>query len=391
MRTVKSIFIGILLLFMIVSQSEAAGMFWPHGQLKWTLEKAGKLTAEPTLAPNGLLYCPVGSKIVAYDTANGKKLWERSTGIKITEPLLVTNQDIYVAGTDGFQQMRPNGSLNWIYKLYPKPSGSKVGGVITRGPGELIFFGLADGLYALEPGKNYQWRYSDDKNVAALLGDQERVYVCLGDKQSGYILRALDQAGNRLWYLNLGDIKDIQMVFGPNGNFYVVTNPANLDKNSSGKIIALNRETGKEKWRYSVNANDISKVGFSTEETLFFTSKNRINSIDLSSGKLNWELSLLNVVSGVAVDESKRRIYAGSSDGRLFCISYSGKMLWEKIPDKTIPPTLHKDGGIMVYQKDKSDKDTFTMAPFLLPDGGILIYSDKGTMYKIMDVHKENG
>nr|WP_315988652.1 PQQ-binding-like beta-propeller repeat protein [Desulforamulus aquiferis] len=203
---------------------------------------------------------------------------------------------------------------------------------------------LSDGVYALEPGKNFKWRYSDEKNVVAILGDKENVYVCTGDKKSGYILRALDHTGSRIWYRNLDDLKNIEMTIGPDGNLYIITNPANLDRNSSAKAMAINATNGKEIWSYAVKTNDLTKVSFSGEGTLFFTGKNQIHSIDLKTGSLNWELPLLNVVSGVAIDDQKRRIYAGSSDGRLFCVSFNGRMLWDKIPDSSPPPTLHKDG-----------------------------------------------
>ncbi|AEF94583.1 Pyrrolo-quinoline quinone repeat-containing protein [Desulfotomaculum nigrificans CO-1-SRB] len=387
--------IGICLLSIFIFTSingpvQAAGRFYPYGEVKWMVEKVGKLSTEVTLTDNGLLYCPVGNKILCYDTVRGIKLWERKVDVggKITEPLLVQEQTVYATGTDGIQQMKPNGSLTWIYRIYPKPKGTNSSGVVSGGPGGLIYLGLADGLYALEPKKNFKWRYSDDKNIVACLGDDRAVYVCLGDKTAGYTLKALGATGDRLWSTSLGDIKDVNMTFGPDGNLYVVTNPANLDRGSYGKVWCLDRLTGKEIWHYSVKAANLSRVTFSTDGRIVFCANSQLYCIDIHTGLLQWNLPLLNVVSGVAIDSTRQRIYAGSNDGRVYCVSFAGRLVWEKEIDRTAGQTLAKGGGIMI-DTGKDEKDAISRAPVLLKDGSILVYTDKGNMYKFIDVYKE--
>jgi len=376
--------------FFYPSLAEAGYTVYPYGQFKWKEEKVGKLTADATITDTGLLYCPVGNKIVCYDVTNGCKLWERKMdlGGKITEPLLVDNGTVYAVGTDGIQQMKPNGSVTWLYRVYPKPKGTKSSGVVATGPGGPIYLGVADGLYALEPRKNFKWRFSDEKNVVAAIGDREAVYVCTGAKNEGYSLRALDHKGERLWHRGLGDLKSIQMTFGPDGHLYVITNPARLDRNTSAKIQCLDRSTGKERWVYSVKVDDLTKVSFAKDDILFFCSKQKLFSLNIKDGTLRWDLPLLNVVSGVAVDDGKQRLYAGSSDGRIFCVSFAGRLIWEKEIDKTTGQTLHKDGGIMV-DTGKDEKDAVTRAPIVLKDGGIFLSTDKGVLMKFVDLYKE--
>lgn len=367
--------------------AEAGYTFYPYGQIKWKQEKVGKLTADMTLTDNGLLYMPVGNKIACYDIHTGNKLWEIKLDLtgKISEPLLVDNGAVYAAGIDGIQQMKPNGSVTWLYRIYPKAKGTKSSGVVATGPGGLIYLGVTDGLYALEPRKNYKWRYSNEQNVVAAMGDREAVYVCTGDKNEGYGLRALDSKGERVWHRGLGDIKNIQMTLGPDGHLYVITNPTKVERNTSGKIQCFDRSTGKERWTYSVKANDLTKVSFLENDTLFFCSQNKVFSINIKDGTLRWDLPLLNVVSGVAVDKDKQRLYAGSTDGRIYCVSFAGRLIWEKEMDKTTGQTLHKDGGIMI-DTCKDEKDAISRAPVMLKDGGILVYTDKGFLVKFVDV-----
>lgn len=390
MRLVSLFVLISFCLTMIVSPVEAGYTVYPYGQMKWLELKVGKLSADVTITDNGLLYCPVGNKIVCYDLHNGIKLWERKMdlGGKITEPLLVDNGTVYATGVDGIQQMRPNGSVTWLYRIYPKPQGTKSSGVVATGPQGLIYLGVADGFYALEPQKNFKWRYSDEKNVVAAMGDQEAVYVCTGNKEEGYSLRAMDHQGERVWHKGLGDILNIRMTFGPDGHLYVVTNPAQLERNTSAKIQCLDRESGKERWVYSVKANDLTDITFSTDNTLFFCSKQKLFSLNIKDGTLRWDLPLLNAASGVAVDNQKQRLYVGSIDGRLFCVSFAGRLIWDKEIDKTTGQTLHKDGGIMI-DTGKDEKDAITRAPVMLKDGGIFLSTEKGVMMKFVDINKE--
>ncbi|WP_156779661.1 PQQ-binding-like beta-propeller repeat protein [Desulforamulus reducens] len=379
----------ILAFFTVIFQAEAAGRLYPYGEVKWMVEKAGKLSADVTITDNGLLYCPAGNKIICYDLSKGTKLWERKMdmGGKITQPLLVQNQIIYATGTEGIQQMRPNGSVTWLYRLLPKAKGSKSSAAVSAGPNNLIYLGVADGLYALEPLKSHKWRYSDEKNILALQGNEQAVYVCLGDKDKGYSLQAIDKQGAKLWQESLGTIKNIHMTFGSEGNLIVVTNPAALDRNTSAKIRCYDPKKGREEWSYSVKTQDITDISFSNDNTIFFCGNSRLYCLNGDNGQLKWDIPLLNVASGVAVDPSKKRIYAGSTDGRIFCVSFAGRLLWDKEIDKTTGQTLAKGGGIMV-DTGKDEKDTITRAPILLKDGSILIYTDKGTMYRFVDVFK---
>lgn len=364
---------------------------YPEGQMQWMVEKTGKLTADVTVADNGLLYCTVGNKVLCFDVNTGFKLWERKVDVggKITEPLLVVDGTVYAPGAEGIQQMSPNGSLTWLYRIYPKPKGSSSTSVVSKGPEGLLYLGLADGLYALEPKKNFKWRYSDEKNVLACLGDENAVYVVTGDKDGGCSLRALDKKGERIWHKGLGDVQNARLTLGPNGQLYVVTNPAKLDRTTSGKVQCINKETGREIWSYSLNADDLTKLSFDSKDNLYLCGGQRIYAINYQNGTLRWNLPLLNVSSAVAIDQNKQRLYAGSTDGRIFCVGFGGRLIWDKEIDKTTSQTLGKDGGIMV-DTGKDEKDSITRAPILLKDGGILVTTDKGALLKFKDAYKES-
>ena len=151
MKRILSVFLVSIFLLSSALPASAGYKVYPEGHLQWMVEKVGKLTADVTVADNGLLYCTVGNKILCYDVNNGFKLWERKVDVggKMSEPLLVVDGTVYATGAEGIQQMRPNGSLTWLYRIYPQTKGNKGSSVVSEGPGGMIYMGLADGFYAL--------------------------------------------------------------------------------------------------------------------------------------------------------------------------------------------------------------------------------------------------
>ena len=224
--------------------------------------------------------------------------------------------------------------------------------------------------------------------MLACIGDEKAVYVVTGDQEGGYSLRALDQAGERIWHKGLGDAKNVKLSFGPNGQLYVVTNPAKLERNTSAKVQCINKESGQEIWSYSLKADNLTAIRFADNQTLYFSGNQRVYALNSQNGTLRWDLPLLNVSSGVAVDQAQERLYAGSTDGRIFCVSFAGRLLWDKEIDKTTSQALHKDGGIMI-DTGKDEKDAITRAPIALNDGSILVITDKGVLLKFKDAYKE--
>ena len=365
--------ITLLAVFILASHSgsaQAKELFSPYARTEWEVKSSNKLSADITVASNNLLYCPVGSSIICYDINSGSKLWEQKLNLsgKISHPLIIKDQNIYATGTDGVQQLKLNGSLNWTFKISPLKSGSCTGTLVSPGPTDLLYVGADDTIYGLDPGKNFIWRYSDQKNILDSLSDERAVYVCEKDKKGETTLIALDTKGERIWSRYLGKIKNVHMGMGPNQNLYVITNPTKLDKYSSGKVRCIDVASGNIVWDYTVKADNLTQPSFSSNQKIVFSGGKKLYCLDAITGSCQWNLPLINLASGASIDNTNKRIYVGTSDGRVFSVSFIGKVLWGKQFD---------------------DKDAVSLTPVTLKDGGILIYTDKGVIMKIIDIYKE--
>ena len=370
MKIIKIItLLAVIILAIHSGPAQATELFSPYAKTEWMVKNNNKLSADVTIAANNLLYCPVGNSIQCYDINSGIKLWEQKLDLsgKISHPLVIKDPNIYAAGTDGIQQIKLNGSLNWTFKISPLKSGSNTGAVVSLGPANLLYVGIDDTIYGLEPGGNFIWRYSDKKNALNSLSDERALYVCERDK-NGETLIALNPKGERIWQINLGKIKNIQMAIGPNQNIYVITNPAKLDKYNRGKVRCIDAARGEIYWDYTVKADNLSQASFSSDQKIVFSGDKKLHCLNAITGSWQWDLPLINLASGTAIDNTNKRIYAGTSDGRIFSVSFAGRVLWEKQFD---------------------DKDGVSRAPVLMKDGGIFIYTDKGVLMKFFDVYKE--
>ena len=369
MKTIKIIILLAIIILVNHSPAHAKELFSPYAKTEW-LVNSSKLSADVTIAGNNLLYCPVGSSILCYDINSGSKLWEQKLNLsgKINHPLVIKDQNIYAAGTNGIQQIKLNGSLNWTFKISPLNKGSNTGALVSPGPAELLYVGIDDTIYGLETGGNFIWRYTEEKNVLNSLSDERAVYVCEKSKEGENMLIALNPKGERIWHIYLGKLKNMQMVVGPNQNLYVITNPSKLDKNNYGKVRCIDAANGDIIWDYAVKADNLSQASFSSDQKIVFSGGKKLFYLDALTGSCQWELPLINLTSGAAIDNTNKRIYVGSSDGRVFSVSFAGRSLWEK---------------------QFNDKDEVSRTPVILKDGGIFIYTDKGVMMKIFDEYKE--
>ena len=136
--------------------------------------------------------------------------------------------------------------------------------------------------------------------------DGEHVFAYFGSRG----LFCYDMQGNLRWEKDLGDMT-IKLGFGEGSSpvLYGDTLVITWDHQGQSFIVALDKDTGKERWR--VNRDEITSwttplvVEHSGKPQIVTSATNRVRSYDLESGNLIWECSgmTLNAIpSPVAAD-----------------------------------------------------------------------------------------
>ncbi len=187
---------------------------------------------------------------------------------------------------------------------------------------------------------------------ASPVTDGERVYAFFGS----HGLYCLDWSGKILWQRDLGDMESKHgHGEGSSPALYGDTLVVNWDHEGPSFVVALDKLTGKERWR---NERD-EPTSWSTPHVFVhegwpqvaISAANRIRSYDLASGALIWECGGLshNVVTGPVSDDGV--LVAGSSyekqailgirlDGATSDITGGEQVAWIRHYDTPYVPSL---------------------------------------------------
>jgi len=390
----RSIWLAIIMLFMFIPTVAAADKLENYNQaaesgqlaqISWRLTGLGKLSGDMILAPNGNILLPLGNKIVCVDL-NGKVLWESSASSSGTmgQPIIGGNNSIYSANASSVQEIKLNGMSAWNFSVYSGAKSAKVP-LLAGGFDNRLYLPLPNAIYSVNLTGHYMWMLSTwdsseaymtkpitTREFLACTADKQAFYVVVGEKKAGYRLAAISTQGKFLWTYWLGDITKADLLLGENGEIFAVVA---LNKSSSGstgtggalktgKIYSFQNKNGSSPvWQQRLTTTtELSRLTQYKGKTLYLTGGSKIYALIADDGSIIWEEPLLNLVSPPALDPKTERIYAGSSDGLLFAVDQSGRMVW----DRTL------DGSI-------------NRAPLIGPDGFLYVFTEKGSLYKIRD------
>ncbi len=403
----KRIWLAFIMLFMFLPAATASDQIEKYtqaaeaqqsAQISWRLPGLGKLSGDMMLLPNGNLLLPLGNTMVSVDL-QGKVLWEAkgaSSGA-MGQPVIAENDSIYTANASSVQEIKLNGTNAWSFSVYSGAKGTK-SPLLASGLEEILYLPLPNALYAVNLSGHYIWMLSPwdsseayntkmliTREFLACTADKQAFYVVYGEKKGGYRLAAINKQGKFLWTYWLGDITEANIVTAEEGRVIVTANFKKSSSSSStggktsgstaegskksaalktGKVYSFRIEKGSSpEWQYTLNTTtDLSVPVLYENKILYLTGGNKLYALNPNNGSIIWEDPLLNLVSPPVVDPQTQRIYAGSSDGDLFAVNQSGRMVW----DRTL------DGAI-------------DRVPLVGPDGFLYVFTQKGSLYKIRD------
>ncbi len=352
--------------------------------LQWKLA-VGKNTEDLLLLPNGNLLFTAASKQAAI-TPLGKVVWEaKCSSGNFGKAIIDPYGSIYAASSASIQETLPNGMKGWSFSSFPAVKGGK-SPLLSPGPNQLLYFPLPDALYALDTRGHYAWslfpwdsaetystKSSNKREFLACAGDELAFYVVFGNK-AAYRLAAIDRQGKFLWSYWLGDISKVYLVADGKGQLYasVSYNKSSNSQNKTkskllpGKLFCFKYDSNRPVWEQSLKIEKELSAPVLNAELIYVNANSEIYAYRVSNGSVLWNNRLYKLESPVAISPINGRIYAGSSEGSLYALNPSGRMIWERKLDGSIE-----------------------RAPFITKDGTMYVITNKGSLYKLQDKFKD--
>jgi outer membrane protein assembly factor BamB len=329
-------------------------------QLAWRFQPPGRgsVHSTPAIGRDGTLYAMFGTTGQSPSTslyalkapAGGLEpqvAWsvELGDGRATSSPIIAGDGTIYAAaGAGKLSAVSPEGSVRWSAQTGPLSKSSP-----ALGPGGTVYLPSIDGkLYAVEPPA-----------AGATLGSVRWAFdFGAHPGQSPMVVAKAPPAGAD------GIGSGASPTVAPDGMVYVGAN------NSNFYAIAPD---GQLKWQFEAQrevAGIWSTAALSADNsTLYFAAnKGGLYALDRDSGKLRWRYEIYGPIYSSPTLDSRGVLYTGSTLGHLFAVdSATGKLVFdadaatdENLPDYGLPvpgpgiwtaPALRPDGSLVVANR----------------------------------------
>ncbi|MBI4182269.1 MAG: PQQ-binding-like beta-propeller repeat protein, partial [Candidatus Aenigmarchaeota archaeon] len=281
------------------------------GQLQWAFATRDKVCAEP-LVREGRVY--VGSKDGSFyclDARTGELRWKVGTRAPISSSAAWWEGRVYVGGWDGLLYcFLPDGRLAWKF-----PTKDLIAKKIAVGGGVAYAVSRDGSLYAVDAltgQRKWVFRQRDSLPCSAPVLDKDMVFFAATFQQRLFALRTAD--GSVAWSFPLTNLEYGQ----PTCEGEMVYMTAN-----DGWVYALDRASGKVRWKYA--------------EPL----------------RADWADG--NAIAG-------GRMYIGSRNCKLVCLSLQGEKIWE------FTTSLSEPSSITFEQERISPEGVFTVVQEAAPE-----------------------
>lgn len=205
------------------------------GEAYWTNTIGARVRGGPVVA-DGRIYVPTSEKLVALEAHTGEQTWQVRTGGPVASTPHATEEHIYFTSADGnIYAVDTDGEIAW--QEFVSSSGGFPSPTMVDGT---VFFGWGDGtMYALDSADGTQL-WTD------IAGGAEVIAVADGIVYIASIPLNAINAETQEEYWTTEEPEGIPT------NFSVGTDRVYLGTDEA-RILAYDRKTGDEQWRYQGN------------------------------------------------------------------------------------------------------------------------------------------
>jgi len=329
-----------------------------EGEELWRFKTNGVVLEGCAASEELVFFGSADGNIYALEKVSGKELWRFKTKDKIVDNPIFHEGRVYMGGCldQNFYCLEAETGKE-IWRFHTKEGTVSVPLIID----DRIYCGYSDrNFYCLDMNGKVLWSYPISNTVAAWPAVHYKNHLYFGSWDCN--LYCINMNGKLKWK-------------------FPVPHPAMRPHEWEGRIYfscwdnnvyCLDAETGKLVWKF--NCNGFPGGSFSVNNGTVFTGStdNNIYAIDALTGKLKWRYPTNGMI--VQVTTFNGRVYAGSWDCNLYCLSYGGKLLWKfhtsmSSPSKVIPPesNLSKTIEFTIQseptQEDKEHYQLHTLEP----------------------------
>lgn len=312
-----------------------------------------------------VLYRGDAHRTGAYDVPGLRAMtrvkWQVSAGEITHSPPVFANGIIYLMSSNGRLAAIDSvtGATVWSFK--PKPATPLFSSVAVAD--SVVYVAQYKRLYALDAQTGEKlWKFKT-KGLAlpGPLVVGSTIYFCCFDNN---LYAVNTDTGKKRWKLNIGD-SDTPPVYD-NGTVYV----SSMDPASNQSfLLALDSETGQEKWRIQRPASTAWGNGIAISDGLLYIASNdgRLYAINTETRDVVWSYqggasawSRPAIANGV--------VYIGNQDEYLHALNGStGELLWKFKAEASVAADPIVAGGV-VYFGAGNLQDTATPRPFYAVD-----------------------
>jgi outer membrane protein assembly factor BamB len=332
-----------------------------HPRIEWAFQSDGPIRSSAVVAGDHLYFGSADSFLYALAKRDGALRWKHAVGSPIVASPAVAAGLVIVAsrGRDVFALDEADGQVKWSFRTQPALPTTLEWSYFSAAPvvsGNEVFVGSGDGhLYALDVASGrLQWQFATSGRIyAAPLVTDDFVYLASGDDHV-YALSRKD--GSVRWkYATAGTGYDLSQGFTRSGIFTqpVLSHGTLIFGSRVANVYALVAATGAKGWTFAYDTTWAMSVAV-RDRTVFvgWSTNDRINALDLASGKQLWEFDAGSHTYTKALLRDDNA-YWGSANGSVYCLNAKdGTLRWRYRAGSDIQSSLIEDDGRFYFGTD---------------------------------------
>ncbi len=284
------------------------------GGLRWRKDLGGRIYSTAALDPRGNIYVGSDAGSVWSFTPSGDQRWRLDVEADADTGIAIDSTQVVFAAGQAVWSVAHDGRVRWRREV----NGKVFAAPVLDGSGNVFVGCQDDHFYSFSPEGEVRWSYrtGDDNDSSPVLDEEGNLYFGSDDHH----VYALDINGGLKWSTDLDGMVRAPPSLGPHGSLLVgVFGPR-------PRVVALDRETGAERWYFPVTVADTTEIGVASgplvdaDGAIYFGAHDDYVYSLAPTGELRWAFQVSGDVDASPILLPSGRLVVGSDDTYLYAI-----------------------------------------------------------------------